>query len=96
MEEPPQDADYFVQLNELYVKFKLVTKKMNQSETDGDENQEKADVELTEWIQASQKLTDAILGLIATHHVLAGLKIEGRWVDVRDPEVLSDLERHQG
>jgi UDP-N-acetylglucosamine diphosphorylase / glucose-1-phosphate thymidylyltransferase / UDP-N-acetylgalactosamine diphosphorylase / glucosamine-1-phosphate N-acetyltransferase / galactosamine-1-phosphate N-acetyltransferase len=38
------------------------------------------------------ELTDAISGLIATHHPLAGLAIEGRWVDVRDPEVLARLE----
>jgi UDP-N-acetylglucosamine diphosphorylase / glucose-1-phosphate thymidylyltransferase / UDP-N-acetylgalactosamine diphosphorylase / glucosamine-1-phosphate N-acetyltransferase / galactosamine-1-phosphate N-acetyltransferase len=38
------------------------------------------------------ELTDAITGLIATHHPLAGLRIEGRWVDVRDPEVLAKLE----
>ena len=38
------------------------------------------------------ELTDAIAGLLATHHRLAGLRIEGRWVDVRDPEVLSRLE----
>lgn len=39
------------------------------------------------------ELTDAISALIATHHPLAGLWIEGRWVDVRDPEVLASLER---
>ena len=38
------------------------------------------------------ELTDAIAALIATHHALAGLRIEGRWVDVRDPEVLAKLE----
>lgn len=38
------------------------------------------------------ELTDAIAALIATHHPLAGLRIEGRWVDVRDPEVLASLE----
>ena len=38
------------------------------------------------------ELTDAITGLIATHHPLAGLRIEGRWVDVRNPEVLAKLE----
>ena len=27
------------------------------------------------------------------HHPIAGMKIEGRWVDVRDPEVLAALER---
>jgi dTDP-glucose pyrophosphorylase len=38
------------------------------------------------------ELTDAIAGLIQTHHPLAGLQIEGRWVDVRDPEVLARLQ----
>ena len=38
------------------------------------------------------ELTDAITALVATHHPLAGLRIEGRWVDVRDPEVLARLE----
>jgi UDP-N-acetylglucosamine diphosphorylase / glucose-1-phosphate thymidylyltransferase / UDP-N-acetylgalactosamine diphosphorylase / glucosamine-1-phosphate N-acetyltransferase / galactosamine-1-phosphate N-acetyltransferase len=39
------------------------------------------------------ELTDAINGLLATRHQLAGLEIEGRWVDVRDPEVLASLEK---
>ena len=39
------------------------------------------------------ELTDAISGLLATHHRIAGLEIQGRWVDVRDPEVLATLER---
>jgi dTDP-glucose pyrophosphorylase len=39
------------------------------------------------------ELTDAISALIATKHVLAGLEIQGRWVDVRDPEVLASLEK---
>lgn len=38
------------------------------------------------------ELTDAISALAATHHKLAGLEIAGRWVDVRDPEVLAKLE----
>jgi UDP-N-acetylglucosamine diphosphorylase / glucose-1-phosphate thymidylyltransferase / UDP-N-acetylgalactosamine diphosphorylase / glucosamine-1-phosphate N-acetyltransferase / galactosamine-1-phosphate N-acetyltransferase len=42
------------------------------------------------------ELTDAISALIATKHVLAGLEIQGRWVDVRDPEVLASLERQSG
>lgn len=52
--------------------------------------------EFTARLQKSARgeyeLTDAILALIQTHHPLAGLKIEGRWVDVRDPEVLASLE----
>lgn len=39
------------------------------------------------------ELTDAILALIKTNHPIAGFEIEGRWVDVRDPEVLADLEK---
>jgi NDP-sugar pyrophosphorylase family protein len=39
------------------------------------------------------ELTDAISALVATKHTLAGLKIQGRWVDVRDPEVLAALEK---
>ena len=39
------------------------------------------------------ELTDAIAGLLAAHHKLAGLEISGRWVDVRDPAVLAALEK---
>jgi dTDP-glucose pyrophosphorylase len=39
------------------------------------------------------ELTDAIAMLIEANHRLAGLRIGGRWVDVRDPEVLAQLER---
>ena len=39
------------------------------------------------------ELTDAINALLATHHKIAGLEIQGRWVDVRDPEVLASLEQ---
>jgi UDP-N-acetylglucosamine diphosphorylase / glucose-1-phosphate thymidylyltransferase / UDP-N-acetylgalactosamine diphosphorylase / glucosamine-1-phosphate N-acetyltransferase / galactosamine-1-phosphate N-acetyltransferase len=38
------------------------------------------------------ELTDAIIGLISSGHRMAGLEIQGRWVDVRDPEVLAQLE----
>jgi dTDP-glucose pyrophosphorylase len=38
------------------------------------------------------ELTDAISAMVAAKHRLAGLEIEGRWVDVRDPEVLARLE----
>ena len=41
------------------------------------------------------ELTDAIASLLAANHKLAGLEIQGRWVDVRDPEVLAKLEREQ-
>lgn len=39
------------------------------------------------------ELTDAIIAMVNTNHRIAGLKIEGRWVDVRDPGVLGALER---
>ena len=39
------------------------------------------------------ELTDAINALVAAQHRIAGMAIEGRWVDVRDPEVLAALER---
>ncbi len=39
------------------------------------------------------ELTDAIAALVRAHHPLAGLEIQGRWVDVRDPEVLAALEK---
>ena len=38
------------------------------------------------------ELTDALLAMLAAGHKLAGLEIQGRWVDVRDPEVLAKLE----
>lgn len=38
------------------------------------------------------ELTDAIGALLATKHRIAGLEIQGRWVDVRDPEVLAAVE----
>ncbi len=38
------------------------------------------------------ELTDAISAMVAAGHRLAGLEIQGRWVDVRDPEVLARLE----
>ncbi len=37
------------------------------------------------------ELTDAVSALVAAGHKLAGLEIPGRWVDVRDPEVLAKL-----
>lgn len=39
------------------------------------------------------ELTDAITMMNAAGHSIAGLVIEGRWVDVRDPTVLARLER---
>ncbi|MSU62922.1 MAG: nucleotidyltransferase family protein [Pedosphaera sp.] len=42
------------------------------------------------------ELTDAINAMLARGHRIAGLRIQGRWVDVRDPEVLAGLEQEQG
>ncbi len=49
--------------------------------------------QLTKSTRGEYELTDAISMLIASGRRLAGLEIEGRWVDVRDPEVLARLER---
>ncbi len=38
------------------------------------------------------ELTDAINNLLKSGHTIAGLEIRGRWVDVRDPEVLASLQ----
>ncbi|HNQ87703.1 MAG TPA: sugar phosphate nucleotidyltransferase [Verrucomicrobiota bacterium] len=38
------------------------------------------------------ELTDAIIGMVTDHRRIAGLEIAGRWVDVRNPEVLAALE----
>ena len=40
------------------------------------------------------ELTDAISAMVEAGHRLAGLEIQGRWVDVRDPQVLAELERN--
>ena len=39
------------------------------------------------------ELTDAITEMVGAGHKLAGLRIAGRWVDVRDPEVLAQLQK---
>lgn len=41
------------------------------------------------------ELTDAIIAMLNAGHRIAGLEIQGRWVDVRDPEVLASLENEQ-
>lgn len=41
------------------------------------------------------ELTDAISAMVAAGQRIAGLEILGRWVDVRDPEVLAGLENEQ-
>jgi dTDP-glucose pyrophosphorylase len=56
--------------------------------------------EFTAKLQKSPRgeyeLTDAVNALLAANHKLAGLEIQGRWVDVRDPEVLAGLEKTAG
>lgn len=39
------------------------------------------------------ELTDAVSAMLAAGHRIAGMAIAGRWVDVRDPGVLAELER---
>ena len=39
------------------------------------------------------ELTDALAAMLVAGHRLAGLAIQGRWVDVRDPQVLAALEK---
>jgi UDP-N-acetylglucosamine diphosphorylase / glucose-1-phosphate thymidylyltransferase / UDP-N-acetylgalactosamine diphosphorylase / glucosamine-1-phosphate N-acetyltransferase / galactosamine-1-phosphate N-acetyltransferase len=39
------------------------------------------------------ELTDAVNQMVQRGHKIAGLEIPGRWVDVRDPEVLAALEQ---
>ena len=54
--------------------------------------------EFTASLQKSPRgeyeLTDAVSALVAAGHVIAGMQIEGRWVDVRDPEVLANLKEN--
>jgi UDP-N-acetylglucosamine diphosphorylase / glucose-1-phosphate thymidylyltransferase / UDP-N-acetylgalactosamine diphosphorylase / glucosamine-1-phosphate N-acetyltransferase / galactosamine-1-phosphate N-acetyltransferase len=38
------------------------------------------------------ELPDAVNAMVTAGHSVAGFEIEGRWVDVRDPEVLGQLE----
>jgi UDP-N-acetylglucosamine diphosphorylase / glucose-1-phosphate thymidylyltransferase / UDP-N-acetylgalactosamine diphosphorylase / glucosamine-1-phosphate N-acetyltransferase / galactosamine-1-phosphate N-acetyltransferase len=53
--------------------------------------------EFTARLQKSTRgeyeLTDAVNAMLAAHHKVAGLEIQGRWVDVRDPEVLASLQK---
>ena len=52
--------------------------------------------EFTARLQRSPRgeyeLTDAIAALVDAKHTVAGCRIQGRWVDVRDPDVLKQLE----
>ena len=41
------------------------------------------------------EVTDAISAFILAQNRIAGVEIQGRWVDVRDPEVLAGLEQEQ-
>jgi dTDP-glucose pyrophosphorylase len=56
--------------------------------------------EFTARLQKSPRgeyeLTDAISAMVQASHRLAGLEIQGRWVDVRDPQTLAALERDSG
>ena len=47
---------------------------------------------LEKFPRGEYELTDALTALLANGHQLAGLQIAGRWVDVRDPEVLASLQ----
>jgi dTDP-glucose pyrophosphorylase len=38
------------------------------------------------------ELTDALVAMLAADEAVAGLEIAGRWVDVRDPDVLRSLQ----
>jgi len=40
------------------------------------------------------ELTDALMAMLGASHQLAGLQIAGRWVDVRDPQVLAALQEY--
>ncbi len=48
---------------------------------------------LQKSIRGEYELTDAISAMVEAKHRVAGLEIQGRWVDVRDPQVLAALER---
>ena len=53
--------------------------------------------EFTAKLQKSPRneyeLTDAVNAVVAAGHRMAGMEIPGRWVDVRDPGVLAELEK---
>ena len=48
---------------------------------------------LQKSVRGEYELTDAVNAMTAAGHRLAGLEIEGQWVDVRDPQVLEALQR---
>ena|SRR5437660_3524424 len=47
---------------------------------------------LQESPRGEYELTDAVNQMVQAGHRIAGVEIEGPWVDVRDPEVLARLE----
>lgn len=49
--------------------------------------------QLTKSPRGEYELPDAITAMLRAGHKIAGCKTEGRWVDVRDPEVLAELEK---
>lgn len=51
---------------------------------------------LTKSPRGEYELTDAISGIVASGGRIKGMPIEGRWVDVRDPQVLDELEKQSG
>jgi UDP-N-acetylglucosamine diphosphorylase / glucose-1-phosphate thymidylyltransferase / UDP-N-acetylgalactosamine diphosphorylase / glucosamine-1-phosphate N-acetyltransferase / galactosamine-1-phosphate N-acetyltransferase len=55
--------------------------------------------EFTARLQKSPRgeyeLTDAISAMVEAGHRIAGLQIQGRWVDVRDPGVLASLQQER-
>jgi len=52
-------------------------------------------VRLQKSPRGEYELTDAINAMVAAGRTIAGMEIEGRWVDVRDPEVLAALEQQR-
>jgi dTDP-glucose pyrophosphorylase len=50
---------------------------------------------LTKSARGEYELTDALSAMVTAGHQIAGLEIQGRWVDVRDPEVLASLQKEQ-
>jgi NDP-sugar pyrophosphorylase family protein len=50
---------------------------------------------LQKSVRGEYELTDAVNALAAAGHRVAGMEIEGPWVDVRDPEELARVEKQQ-
>ena len=47
---------------------------------------------LSKSIRGEYELPDAVNAMVEANHRIIGLEIAGRWVDVRDPEVLAALQ----